>query len=160
MCNCFFFFTWNPFSIYILFTYYTITNSRHSGVDTHQRQERREGGSEKMEEKRIEAQRTRPHPNPGNWCAHRRGRGEEKIQDRTKKETGSGLPPSFPRPFGRLLRPAGIIRWPYSCNPGPQGDFNYINYMIYFIWWFLFLGFVLIKLIIYIIYYVFVRFSF
>ena len=41
---------------------------------------------------------------------------------RTKKQ-GTGLQPSYLAPLGHLLRPAGIIRWAYSCNsPGPQGE--------------------------------------
>ena len=38
-----------------------------------------------------------PHPNPGNGCAHRRGRTDVEKEERKKKQTGSGSPIQLPK---------------------------------------------------------------
>ena len=72
-----------------LYIYYTRTYSRHNGVSTHQRQERREEGSEKMEEKKFEAQRAKPHtPTPAIDALI----GDEEQTGKEKREKGCGTP--------------------------------------------------------------------
>ena len=106
-----------------LFIYYTRTKSRHSGVGTHQRQERREEGKNKggkrRKKKRIEAQRLKSRT-PTRAIDALIG-GEEQTGKKgreQRKKQGAGFQLSYPGPFGRL-RPVGIIRGAYSCNP-PQ----------------------------------------
>ena len=101
----------NPF-IYIciyLFIYYTRTHSLLSGVGTRQRQERTEErknkGVNRCKKKRIEAQGV-----PAPQSRQLKRSQEMKNRRREKKKEEAGLQPSYAGPFGRLLRPAGIIR--------------------------------------------------
>ena len=76
-----------------------------------------------MKEKRIEAQRAKPcTPTPAIDALIGDEEQKEKRREQRKKQ-GVGTQPSYPGPFGRLLRTAGIMRCVYSCNPhGPQGE--------------------------------------
>ena len=52
------------------------------------------------------------HPNPGNWCAHRRGRTDGKKEERTKKETWNGSPTQLP---WTLQSPPTLIFYLHEC---------------------------------------------
>ena len=113
--------------IYI-FIYYTRTHSRHSGVGTHQGQERRKEGKKKevngkMEEKKdwvTEGETL--HPNPRNWCTNWAWRTEGKKDERTKKETERVSVPATLKPSVAFYNPQGSYSEPILVTPppGPQ----------------------------------------
>ena len=82
------------------------------GVPTPRKETRRkEQVKEKSEEKGIEIQRVKPLTPTR---AFDELIGDEEPTGKKKKEQkekqGAGLQPSYPGPFGSLIRPAGIIR--------------------------------------------------
>ena len=83
------------------------------------RKERKENGSR---------QKAKPST-PTQGIDARMGGEEKNIQQKEeqKKETGSGAPTQLPGPFGRLLRPAWIIRLAYSITPSLPTGLIYIT---------------------------------
>ena len=85
---------------------------------------RKERNRKDERKKRIEAQRAKqrtPTPALDALIGDEEQTGKKKREQRKKQ--GVGLQTSYPRPFGLLLGPTGIMRRVYSCDPhlGPQG---------------------------------------
>ena len=87
--------------------------------------ERRKNGSEKVK------------PSTPTQASDARMEEEEKNrkqkEEHKKKKTGSGPPIKLPGPFGRLLRPAWIIRWAYSETPTPTSLIYSYTHKLYLI---------------------------
>ena len=84
------------------------------------------------QKKGIEAQMLIPptQPQPGqSMRPERMNNGKENRRKKKKKETGSLPYLNYLGPFGRLIRPAGIIQWMFRES---RGIYYYYHYYCYY----------------------------
>ena len=101
-------------AIIYLVNYQANNYSHHCGVGAHLRRGKRQEGKKRKKSQETERDRVTEGENRNLPLATDALIGNEEQNEKQKKETGSGLQPIYPGPFGRLLRPSWIIRRAYS----------------------------------------------